>query len=394
MNYYKLYKKLRLDELGISSDEEAEELEFELELRFEEFTPKDRKTWLDQNAYLEHFSRTGTVTSAARRAGVTVYKAQRWKYDNVLGFTRRLEVATLVFKDRLKQKVLLRASDPKAPATLLIELLRAYIPEEFSRNGHKCDTSKADELLRRFREDARRELEAGHPTLRKIAEGATNAPPSDDREPSYSNLSPTPGDPHNSNLSPAGGEIQRGSALHTDPHAHQPSPDASEVSQHEPTSPTRHSRVGTSPRTPIRGGNPQTVPSSPIGPSQTRNVPASPDTHEDVHHDDYPPFDPAVEPSHTNLSPAGGETTQHQSLPRRGRDTERGFLPRPATRATATTKKERKEKHLPRSPLLTRTTHLLRNTPYPQTPQKVTKCYKMLHIFGSPLPQRPLRPPR
>ena len=206
MHYYKLYKKLRLDELGISSDEEAEELEFELELRFEEFTPKDRKTWLDQNAYLEHFSRTGTVTSAARRAGVTVYKAQRWKYDNVLGFTRRLEVATLVFKDRLKQKALLRASDPKAPATLLIELLRAYIPEEFSRNGHKCDTSKADELLRRFREDARRELEAGHPTLRKIAEGATNAPPSDDREPSYSNLSPAGGDPHNVNLSPAAGD--------------------------------------------------------------------------------------------------------------------------------------------------------------------------------------------
>ena len=307
MNYYKLYKKLRLDELGISSDEEAEELEFELELRFEEFTPKDRKTWLDQNAYLEHFSRTGTVTSAARRAGVTVYKAQRWKYDNVLGFTRRLEVATLVFKDRLKQKVLLRASDPKAPATLLIELLRAYIPEEFSRNGHKCDTSKADELLRRFREDARRELEAGHPTLRKIAEGATNAPPSDDREPSYSNLSPTPGDPHNSNLSPTGGEIQRGGALHTDPHAHQPSPDASEVSQHEPTSPTRHSRVGTSPRTPIRGGNPQTVPSSPIGPSQTPNVTPSPDPHEGPHQD-YPHSTPPGETHTTPISPPPGET--------------------------------------------------------------------------------------
>ena len=326
MNYYKLYKKLRLDELGISSDEEAEELEFELELRFEEFTPKDRKTWLDQNAYLEHFSRTGTVTSAARRAGVTVYKAQRWKYDNVLGFTRRLEVATLVFKDRLKQKVLLRASDPKAPATLLIELLRAYIPEEFSRNGHKCDTSKADELLRRFREDARRELEAGHPTLRKIAEGATNAPPSDDREPSYSNLSPTPGDPHNSNLSPAGGEIQRGSALHTDPHAHQPSPDASEVSQHEPTSPTRHSRVGTSPRTPIRGGNPQTVPSSPIGPSQTPNVTPSPDPHEGPHHHDYPPLDTAEsnlspaggDPHNTNLSPAAGDPRNTNLSPAAG----------------------------------------------------------------------------
>ena len=50
MNYYKYYKNLRLDELGISSDEEAEELEFELEVRFGEFTAKDRKTWLQQNA--------------------------------------------------------------------------------------------------------------------------------------------------------------------------------------------------------------------------------------------------------------------------------------------------------------------------------------------------------
>ena len=207
MNYYKYYKKLRLDELGISSDEEAEELEFELEVRFGEFTAKDRQTWLQQNTYLEHFSRIGTFSSAARETGVTVYKAQTWKFNNVLGFTRRLEVATLMFNDRLKEKALRRASDPKAPVTLLIELLRAYIPEEFSRNGHKCDTSKSDEILRRFREDAQREKDAGYPRLRKLAEGATNAHPHDDHVPSYSNLSPTPGDPHDSNLSPAEGEI-------------------------------------------------------------------------------------------------------------------------------------------------------------------------------------------
>ena len=218
MNYY---TDRRLDELGFSSEEEAEELEFELELRFEDFTPKDRKTWRQQTTYLEYFSRIGTTTSAAQEAGVTGYTAQRWKYDNVLGFTRRLEMATLIFKDRLKEKALRRASDPKAPATLLIELLRAYIPEEFSRNGHKCDTSKADELLRRFREDAHRELEAGHPKLRKMAEGAENAYPDDDPDLSYFNLSPA-GEPPNSHLSPtredsdyshlspAGGEIQRG----------------------------------------------------------------------------------------------------------------------------------------------------------------------------------------
>ena len=239
MNYYKYYKNLRLDELDIASDEEAEELEFELELRFEEFTPRDRNTWLQQNTYLEHFSRIGSVTSAAREAGVTVYKAQTWKFDNVLGFTRRLEVADLAFNDRLKEKALRRASDPKAPATLLIELLRAYMPEQFSRNGHKCDTSKSDELLRHFREDARREMEAGHPTLRKIAEGATNAHPHDDL--------PTQS---------------------VRPNDNQPL-DAAEVRSDNRPVPTRHSRVG---------GNPQTVPTRLIGPNQTQNVPTSPTT--------------------------------------------------------------------------------------------------------------------
>ena len=180
MNYSNRYKKLRLDELGIPSDEEAEELEYELDLRFESFTPTDRRTWLRQSDYLEHFSRIGTVSSAAKNAGVTIYKAQRWQYDNVLGFNRRDEVASLIFNDSLKEKALLRASDSKAPATLLIELLRAYIPEEFSRNGHKCDSSKSDELLRRYRDNAHREKEAGHPGLRKIAENAENAYPEDD----------------------------------------------------------------------------------------------------------------------------------------------------------------------------------------------------------------------
>ena len=200
MNYY---TDLRLDEIGIASQEEAEELEFELELRFQDFTAKDRKTWQQQNDYLDHFARTGTLSSSARKAGVSLYTAQRWKYDNVLGFTRRHEMATLIFNDRLQQKALMRASDPKAPATLLIELLRANIPEKFSRNDHKCDSSKSDEILRRFREGARRELEAGHPKLRKMAEGAENAYPPDDlhRQPASPYDNPPPDE---SDLSPYG----------------------------------------------------------------------------------------------------------------------------------------------------------------------------------------------
>ncbi|MYB48876.1 MAG: hypothetical protein F4X72_06340, partial [Dehalococcoidia bacterium] len=174
MHYSTRYEKLRLDELGIPSHEDAEELEYELDLRFESFTPSDRRTWLLQSNYLEHFSRTGTVSFAAKSAGVSIYKAQSWQYDNILGFTRRNEVASLIFNDRMKQKALLRASDPKAPATLLIALLRAYIPEEFSRNGHKCDSSKSGELLLRYRENAHRDWKAGHPDISKLAENAEN----------------------------------------------------------------------------------------------------------------------------------------------------------------------------------------------------------------------------
>ena len=269
MNYYKHCKNLRLDELGITSDEEAEELEYELEVRFEEFTAKDRKTWLQQNAYLEFFSRIGTVTSAAREAGVTVYKAQTWKFDNVLGFTRRLEVADLAFNDRLKEKALRRASDPKAPATLLIELLRAYMPEQFSRNGHKCDTSKSDEILRRFREDARREQAAGYPRLRKLAEGATNAPSNDDH--------------------------------HTEDVRLENSPplDVGDMPRQENPEHDRHT-----------GGNryPEEVSPSSDGQDQAHHTQASPDPHERPHHDDgYPPLDPA-EPSHPSLSPSPGDS--------------------------------------------------------------------------------------
>ena len=338
MNYYKYYKNLRLDELDIASDEEAEELEFELELRFEEFTPRDRNTWLQQNTYLEHFSRIGSVTSAAREAGVTVYKAQTWKFDNVLGFTRRLEVADLAFNDRLKEKALRRASDPKAPATLLIELLRAYIPEQFSRNGHKCDTSKSDELLRHFREDARREMEAGHPTLRKIAEGATNAHPHDDHVPSYSQSLPHAVRPTRLQSQPLdGGEIQRGGSLHTDPHAHQPSHDdiqprdACETLPHEPTSPTRHSRVG---------GNPQTVshkanwakpdPKRPDVARPTRRLQSR--RQPTPRHGTVPPL------------PRRERLTQRQSLPTLGERHREGVPPAPSAESNSDNKEKPKRK--------------------------------------------------
>ena len=344
MNYY---KDLRLDELGITSLEEAEEMELELDVRFREFTPDDRMTWLRQNAYLEHYARTRTATTSARKAGVSVSAAKAWKRNDTLGFTLRLEISELEFSDRLQELALERASDPKAPATLLIELLRAYIPEKFSRNGHKCDTSKSDEILHRLREDAQREKAAGYPGLRAmvqrnaeqsvvdlaptrgesshsdlspIAEETSQSDLSPGgRKPYHSDLVPAGRDTSQSDLSPGGGETQRGGSSHVSPY------DAEEAPTHDRPSPTRHTGGGTSPRTPIRGRYPETAPTS--EPNHFQDISSSPDTPEDPYHDDYhaeavrpenyPPFDTeedlaffdltpdGQEPSHPDLSPPG-----------------------------------------------------------------------------------------
>ena len=192
------HKDHRLDQLGIVSQDEADELERELDIRFDQFSYHDRKVWNQQNSYLDEYARTRTVSYAADTAGVTVSTAQAWKYLVTLGFTRRLEVADLRFSDRLQVMALERAREPDAPASLLIALLRAHIPEKYSANGHLLDTSKSDELLFHYRQDAQRELAAGHPTLRAIANG-TYQPPQD--SPSHTNLSSAEGDNEHPNLS-------------------------------------------------------------------------------------------------------------------------------------------------------------------------------------------------
>ena len=141
------HKDHRLDQLGIVSQDEADELQRELDIRFDRFTYRDRKVWNWQNSYLDAYAHTRTVSDSADVASVSVSTAQAWKYLDTLGFTRRLEIADLRFSDNLQVLALERAREPDAPASLLIALLRAHIPEKFSANGHLCDTSKSDELL-------------------------------------------------------------------------------------------------------------------------------------------------------------------------------------------------------------------------------------------------------
>ena len=282
MNYY---ENLRLDELGISSDEEAEELEYELDLRFEHFTPKDRKIWLQQNVYLEHFSRTGTIDSAAREAGVTIYNAQRWEYDNVLGFTRRLEVATITFKGRLQRKALVRASDPNAPATLLIELLRSYIPEQFSRNGQKRDTSKPDDAPRRYHENARREMEAGYPSLQRIAQG--------DPDPFRHNPGTEPTEPYTHAVSPdAAPSPTEFSTSNRHSRARGNPQGAPAISVPSVMSPSDHHSGGrTSPRTTIQDRYPQDGLPTSYGPDEDSRATTWPDIDEGLDRDDHQPSD-------------------------------------------------------------------------------------------------------
>ena len=293
------HKDHRLDQLGITSQEEADELQRELGIRFDQFTYHDRKVWNQQNSYLQAHARTRTVSDSADLAGVTVSTAQAWKYLDTLGFTHRLEIADLRFSDSLQVTALERAREPDAPASLLIALLRAHIPEKYSANGHLCDTSKSDELLFHYRQDAQRELAAGHPTLRAIANGTYQPPhnssshpnlsPSEGEDTAYPNLSPTGRDtthpdlsPHgeenttHSNLSPHGGETQRGGFFH----------DAEETTPHDDSLPStrRTSPTSISPQ-------PRTTPHIPISP------------------------------------PRGRDTHPNLSLPLWGRDTERGLPP-------------------------------------------------------------------
>ena len=269
------HKDHQLDQLGINSQYEADELERELDIRFDRFSYHGREAWVQQNAYLDAYANTRAVSNAADTAGVTVPTAQAWKFLNTLGFKRRLEIADLRFSDSLQVMALERAREPDAPASLLIALLRAHIPEKFSSNGHTCDTSKADELLFHYSQDAKRELDAGHPTFRAIANG-TYQPPNrhTGEEPaSYSIRGRYPETPH-SNLSPRRGERYREGA-----------------------------------------------------PSLKTNIDSQETT---LPHDDTPPSDEDPTLAHSNHLTANAEnpdTAPFQSLPRRGRDPERGLLP-------------------------------------------------------------------
>ena len=279
------YKDYRLDQLGIASQDEADELEHALDIRFDQFTHSDRKDWVEQNAYLEAYAQTGVISDAAAEAHVTIRTAQTWTYLDVLGFRNRLEIAELRFSDGIQLLALERAREPNAPASLIIALLRMHLPEKFAAGGHVCDTLDTpdpEDTLFQYRQNATQQQTAGGLSLEDIAAGAYHPP---------HNPAPSTQNPSSPSVPSVPSVVNP--PVRPEP-VEGPKPD-SQSTHH------RHSR---------ESGNPQS-PSAPSVPSAV-NPPSPDDDYFPRPDDDIQPVDPD-EVAYFNLSPAERKTTPHPS---------------------------------------------------------------------------------
>ncbi|MYB49897.1 MAG: hypothetical protein F4X72_11640 [Dehalococcoidia bacterium] len=241
-------------ELGITSQQQADELERDLGVRFDDFTPEDRETWFLQTNYLDQYSRTRAVSFAADHAGVTIRTARQWQAENTLGFNNRLELAVLRYTDVIDVMLLRHAQEPKASSTLLMMLARAHMPEKYGsarRSGtprddnpthHHCDHNSQPNSTSQYDRELLDEVLRDLQNLKQFA-GLS--------EPS--NLSPTGEDnPAHSDLSPAGEETQRGDT-------HTPTDQAPAGADPKPAhDPSTHSAASPPTPSPVLGENPPT----------------------------------------------------------------------------------------------------------------------------------------
>ncbi len=117
--------------LGIPSQEEADELEQDLGIRFDDLTHDQRETWKQQTIYLGLYAQTRTFTHAARAAGVSIRKVRSWQAENTLGFNRRLQYAVLEYTEEIDLILLRHARKPDCPPSLLMMFLRSQMPEKY-----------------------------------------------------------------------------------------------------------------------------------------------------------------------------------------------------------------------------------------------------------------------
>ena len=243
-------------------------------------------------------------------AGVTIYTAQRWQTDNILGFNRRMEVALrtdeveVMLLERVRE--LLSNAAGHAPSRPDARKVRPARRSSAPRDNH-CDHDSHDDqtsiALRRELEDLKRQTGVderhpapqpdisnlsptdSHPDL-SPTDGETPLPDLSptEGEPSYSNLSPTDGGPSYPDLSPTEGE-----------------PSYSDLSPTDPT-PVGAGFKPASNLSPADGGTP------------LPDLSPTPDDHElpedadlDLSSTDQTPVGAGFKPA-SNLSPADGET--------------------------------------------------------------------------------------
>ena len=209
-----------LKELGISSPQEAAELERDLGISFNDLTHDQRETWKQQTVYLGLYAETGTYTRAAHSTGITVRTVRTWQSENTLGFNDRLELAVLEYSEGIDLMLHQHVRKPDCSPSLLMMFVRAQFPEKYgpvrrdnaprntNRCDHQCDHDPQPPTTSGYDLQLLEEIFRDLQNLKQFA-GLSEpdfTPPNPD-----SNFPPT-GEENTShfNLSPAGGEIQRG----------------------------------------------------------------------------------------------------------------------------------------------------------------------------------------
>ena len=243
-----------LKSLGISSQQEAAELELDLGIRFSDFTPEHADTWIRQTLYLGQYANTRTFTHAAREAGVSLPHARTWQTENTLGFNLRLEIAVLEYTEEIEVLLLEQVRQPKPSPALLAMLLRAHLPEKYGparrqsapRDSH---SDHDDDPKPETSQDDRESLDDIRQDLQQLKQFAGLTDPDTVPLSNTPNLSPAGEDTSQSNLSPAGGQIQRGGSSPAEEDTSQSdlSPAGGEIQRGAPSTATTDRHTGEEP---------------------------------------------------------------------------------------------------------------------------------------------------
>ena len=100
-------------------------------------TRGEQLTWERQEAFLDAFNRCGTLTKAAKAAGINYGTVYRWDEGNKLDFTQRYRYARQEWRDYLESMVMGRLEHPegnRGSDVLMMGKMNREDPEHWTRN--------------------------------------------------------------------------------------------------------------------------------------------------------------------------------------------------------------------------------------------------------------------